>query len=308
LPANSVTEPTSPYLCQYDDDDKICEHFQVKEIGGGYNVLQWRESGDEAILDVSGFLLAYHLPPITPKSVVNPADRKSLNHAVNLVGLDNPQFQKARSVLQRIFNFFGDSFAEGALRGIEPATIASTDTICALTRFITPVEQNIFETAPIATALDPHAILSKLVNGRKFVYTVDNAINFMQVIRDDKKRLTRTEAFPGIFRRGQLVEASLGFRTVAIGQYHVCLTRINGLLLVNHLGSQLLRKEQEAIQRQVHARGTCLQPTQLLCCKCKDIDDDLEGDLRKRARENLAMMRALPSFDSSDALMDAVAT
>ncbi|KAF8059048.1 hypothetical protein FPV67DRAFT_1675695 [Lyophyllum atratum] len=286
-------------LCQYDDDTKIRDLFEVKKMAGGYRFLQWRDSGDEVVLDVSGLLVSYHLPPITPKSGVNPAERKSLSHSIAIIGPDNPQFTRARSALQRIFSYFAESFAEGDLRGPEAATIGSADAICAQTRFIAPVERNVFETTTISDSIDPHHILSKLVETGKFVYTVDNIINFLEVVRDRDGHWGKDEAFPGIFRKGQLVEASLAFRTVAIGGRHVPLTKIEGLVLVNRIGSQLITAEQESIQRQKDAPQ---EPTPLLTRKRRHVDDDLDGDMRKRAKENVVHdFSALPGCQEMDA-------
>lgn len=55
-------------LSLYDDDDRILQDFEIKAGPGGYHFLVWRDSGDEVLLDVQGFVGESLLPPL-PKHI-----------------------------------------------------------------------------------------------------------------------------------------------------------------------------------------------------------------------------------------------
>jgi hypothetical protein len=52
-------------LCEYDDDVKIRCLFQINFMPGGYTFLAWKDTSDEVVLDVTGYIADYVLPPVT---------------------------------------------------------------------------------------------------------------------------------------------------------------------------------------------------------------------------------------------------
>jgi hypothetical protein len=55
-------------LCEYDDDAKIRRSFRTNSMPGGYTFLVWKDTSDEVILDVPGYVADYVLPPVTKKT------------------------------------------------------------------------------------------------------------------------------------------------------------------------------------------------------------------------------------------------
>lgn len=52
-------------LSAYVDYQKIRRDFKVSEKEGGFKFLEWRDTSEEVMLDVSGLLVRFNLPPIT---------------------------------------------------------------------------------------------------------------------------------------------------------------------------------------------------------------------------------------------------
>lgn len=55
-------------LCEYDDDAKIRQTFQINTMPGGYAFLVWKDTLEEVVLDVTEFIANYTLPLITKKT------------------------------------------------------------------------------------------------------------------------------------------------------------------------------------------------------------------------------------------------
>lgn len=182
----------------------------------------------------------------------------SMLHSVIIVGPDNKEFQSAILALKLIHRYFDESCRLGQLRPLAPHHFGDLDAIAAETRFVTPKKRCVFASVSIPEALDPQGILQDLVAQGEFQYTEDNIVTFKEVNCGDKEGyvlLCKSQVMPEIysrifrpqkktvqpqcFRVGQLVEVTLSFRVVAIGDKYVPLIRFESLLLVNRVGSDV---------------------------------------------------------------------
>ncbi|KAG6875867.1 hypothetical protein C0993_006983 [Termitomyces sp. T159_Od127] len=119
-----------PYqLAFYNSDEKIRRSFEVKQMPGGFNFLVYRGTTTEAMLDVTGLLIEYNLPPLNLKYHVMTSE--SLNYFVTLVAPQNEDFKVAQSALRQIFLYIGKSFAPGDLNSIKPHAIGDEGAIYA---------------------------------------------------------------------------------------------------------------------------------------------------------------------------------
>jgi hypothetical protein len=181
----------------------------------------------------------------------------SILYKLSVVGPDDHSFKKAVSALRRIYAFFEESFPEGVMRPYVRSVVGTIDAIVAQTWFITPSEHSVFPEVPILVQFDPENILAGLVDTGRFKFTEDNVVSFFEIISEDDgyvewlnfvlyvmlylfhRKLRKAEAVPSIFRCGHLIEASLCFRSITIGPNQVFLTRLDSVLLVNRIGSQV---------------------------------------------------------------------
>jgi hypothetical protein len=106
-------------------------------------------------------------------------------YKLSIIGPDEVLFKKAISALRRIYTFFEDSFAEGAMRPYVGHVVGTSDAILAQTRFITPSTYNVFSEVPILPEFDPDHVLADLIATSRFKFTDDNLVSFFEVISDD---------------------------------------------------------------------------------------------------------------------------
>jgi hypothetical protein len=111
--------------------------------------------------------------------------------------------------------------------------------------------------------------------------------------------LRKAEAVPSIFRRGHLIEASLCFRSIAIGSSQVFLTRLDSILLVSRIGAQacvwfldlvfILNQHQLIQDQHEQLRASSRLQTEVISRKRRMVSDDLVEDdhdtASKRARD-----------------------
>ena len=55
-------------LGMYEDEAKIRSTFSIKSTVEGYSFLVWKDTDEEVVLDVTAFVAACELPPITKKT------------------------------------------------------------------------------------------------------------------------------------------------------------------------------------------------------------------------------------------------
>ena len=55
-------------LGTYEDEVKIRSTFGIKSMVAGYSFLVWKDTDEEVVLDVTAFVAACELPPITKKT------------------------------------------------------------------------------------------------------------------------------------------------------------------------------------------------------------------------------------------------
>jgi hypothetical protein len=115
---------------------------------------------------------------------INVANNHTVLSTLSLVGPDDPSFKKVLSAIQRIYDFFDESFAEGVLCPYVAHVVGELDGVLAQTQFISPVKHNAFPAALIPDTYDPNNVLADLVAGGKFVFTEDNIISFFEITSD----------------------------------------------------------------------------------------------------------------------------
>ncbi|KAF8058010.1 hypothetical protein FPV67DRAFT_1676827 [Lyophyllum atratum] len=196
-------------LCKYNTLDKVRQEFQVQSKPGGYMFLEWRGTGEEVVLDVSGIIGATVLPPITKYAKFNPANRRDIMMSVSLVAFENPQFQRALKALAMIHQYFDEHLQEGQLRPLNAHTVGGVDALYAGTRFITPLEQNVFSTADIPDGYDPDRVLHDILGAGEYVFTDDNIVEFLEVVPDTHGGGKKASTPPASFRKGHIAEISI---------------------------------------------------------------------------------------------------
>ncbi|KAF8219519.1 hypothetical protein L208DRAFT_1339472 [Tricholoma matsutake] len=98
-------------LSEYDDDVKIRCSFQINSMPGKYTFLVWKDTSDEVVLNVTGYIADYVLPPVTK----NTNNNWSILYKLSVLGPDDHLFKKALSALHLIYAFFEESFPEGVM-------------------------------------------------------------------------------------------------------------------------------------------------------------------------------------------------
>ncbi|KAF8057094.1 hypothetical protein FPV67DRAFT_1453586 [Lyophyllum atratum] len=267
-------------LCKYDTLDKVRQEFQVQSKPGGYMFLEWRGTGEEVVLDVSGIIGATVLPPITKYAKFNPANRRDIMMSVSLVAFENPQFQRALKALAMIHQYFDEHLQEGQLRPLNAHTVGGVDALYAGTRFITPLEQNVFSTADIPDGYDPDRVLHDILGAGEYVFTDDNIVEFLEVVPDTHGGGKKASTPPASFRKGHIAEISMCFRAVKVGRSYVPLSRLDSVLRLSRIGSELIRAHQDALRSQSRVATTIIAP------KRRRGLDEVVPIVAKRTRES----------------------
>ncbi|KAF8075925.1 hypothetical protein FPV67DRAFT_1664243 [Lyophyllum atratum] len=174
--------------------------------------LEWRGTGEEVVLDVSGIIGAAALPPITKYAKFNPANRHDI-------------------ALAMIHQYFDEHLQEGQLRPLNAHSLGGVDALYAGTRFLTPSEQNVFSTADIPDGYDPDGVLRDILGAEEYAFTDDNIVQFLEVVPNAQGGEKKDSTPPASFRKGHIAEISMCFRAVKVG-----------------LSSEVIRAHQDALR------------------------------------------------------------
>ena len=107
-----------------------------------------------------------------------------LYQLISLVGGQVERFQNAVNALHRIYNYFEQSFSASEVRPLEPKTIGPMLAFGARTRYLTPMNGNIW---PIVTdhmtmSINPDGVLQGILNTGKYVFSEDNLVTYSEAI------------------------------------------------------------------------------------------------------------------------------
>lgn len=179
---------------------------------------------------------------------------------VTLIGEGNEDFKSALSAIQRIFRFMAQRFTAGELRPTVSPSLNGIQAMRLETRFVTPVEHNIFESVELTDIIDPKHILRNIIDTDKFSFTADNLVICEELVNDREEKyvsflspilhtvscapvsrvFNRFPASPAIVRVGQLIEATVTFRAVSSsGHQKMFLTGLDSLLVINRVGTNV---------------------------------------------------------------------
>ncbi|KIM71745.1 hypothetical protein PILCRDRAFT_16770 [Piloderma croceum F 1598] len=210
LRAESETHK-SYQLGDFDDDQKIRRSFKVQVGRENYAFLVWRDTGEEV--------------------------------SVTICGDNFKSFGMALAALRRIHQYIDENFSVGVVRGFEISNSAGLDTIVAATRVLTPAESKVWspvEGGP-STDIDPENVLRDLINTGKYLFMEDNVVAYSEMLPDIVEgTLTASDANPGIFRPGQLVEMSVNIRALLMGSMRNVVLRMDSLTMHDRYGAGLL--------------------------------------------------------------------
>ncbi|KIM84225.1 hypothetical protein PILCRDRAFT_6500 [Piloderma croceum F 1598] len=242
LRAESETHK-SYQLGDFDDDQKIRRSFKVQVGRENYAFLVWRDTGEEVVLQVQGLLMACSLPPVSSRTKFPAHHAHVIKQSVTICGDNCKSFGTALAALRRIHQYIDENFSVGVVRGFKISNSASLDTIVAATRVLTPAESKVWspvEGGP-STDIDPENVLRDLINTGKYLFTEDNVVAYSEMLPDIVEgTLTASDANPGIFRPGQLVEMSVNIRALLMGSMRNVVLRMDSLTMHDRYGAGLL--------------------------------------------------------------------
>ncbi|EDR15798.1 uncharacterized protein LACBIDRAFT_320821 [Laccaria bicolor S238N-H82] len=167
-------------LSEYDDDELIRDQFCVKKKGR-YSYVVWKkEAGQpEVVLNISGFVVSSFFGPINRH-----VNLRITRQNITIVGLGNPAFNSALSVLRRIYRLLDQSHPIGAMQPFRSTKVLDTPAFTAEARFLTSIEDvEAFATDgySLRHSQDPQHILQSCVGSGKFAYTEDNHVELSEL-------------------------------------------------------------------------------------------------------------------------------
>ncbi|KIM83356.1 hypothetical protein PILCRDRAFT_7287 [Piloderma croceum F 1598] len=267
-------------LAAFDDDTKIQKLFKVLVGRENYTFLVWRDTGEEVVLQVQGLLVACSLPPLSSRSKPPIKCAHIMKQSVMICGDDCKSFHTVLSALRRI-QYVDENFSIGVVHGFEISNSAGFNTIMASTHLLTPVESKMWSSIQEGPSMviDPKHVLRDLVKTGRYQFTEDNIVGYWEMLPDIVEgnlglcsTLAATEANPGIFRPGQLVEMSINIRALQMGSLCNVVLHMDSLTMHDHYGASLLAnmKPSKSVSE--------LQDMTITPRKCKvSIDDIIVG-------------------------------
>ena len=103
---------------------------------------------------------------------------------ITIVGIGNPAFDSALSVLQRFYRLIDQSHPVGTMKPFLTTKVLDTPAFTAEARFLTPIEESgAFATEGyyLRPSQDPHHVLQGFVGSGNFLYTEDNHVEFSEL-------------------------------------------------------------------------------------------------------------------------------
>jgi hypothetical protein len=191
-------------LNQYDNDTSIAVNFRLHQTADNQTILVWRDTGEEVVLDVQGLVAKHSLPPwkaafryvfrrhpaVHLISLCRHNDRRAhlFRQCVSVVGPGSAHFSRALSAMQRIYKYFGQSFAADVVNPLQSLLFEGLPCIEAGTRYLTLSKHSpTSQTSPIPPSIDPDGVLYKYVQSGQYRFTEDNLVNYVEVVPDDTK-------------------------------------------------------------------------------------------------------------------------
>ncbi|EDR09893.1 uncharacterized protein LACBIDRAFT_318200 [Laccaria bicolor S238N-H82] len=232
-------------LSEYDDDELIRDQFCVKKKGR-YSYVVWKkEAGQpEVVLNISGFVVSSFFGPINRH-----VNLRITRQNITIVGLGNPAFNSALSVLRRIYRLLDQSHPIGAMQPFRSTKVLDTPAFTAEARFLTSIEDvEAFATDgySLRHSQDPQHILQSCVGSGKFAYTEDNHVELSELGDADPDtgiQFPNNIDNPCYIRPGDLVELSFTLRSITLGKVQTkeaFVTKLDAVVIIDKFGAKLL--------------------------------------------------------------------
>ncbi|PPQ82306.1 hypothetical protein CVT24_001620 [Panaeolus cyanescens] len=204
---------------EYVHNAKVKEYSTVQQI----HPIVWKltyanNPTDEVLLRLPGILCQKELPPITASldTLIRKHAKKYLRQQVQITGLGSVQFDNAINKIREIYLKFTDKVDEKLLHPWKPDSFNSFPAINATTRYFTPTRMAASSSSvPFASYVDPDGRLKQAM-GSDFIHTVENRVDYYEMIRGLNDSVSYRAVDPVTFKVGDIVEAILAFSVVPV--------------------------------------------------------------------------------------------
>jgi hypothetical protein len=240
--ALQCTEQLSSYhLASYKDVACIRSTFKVAYANGIY-MLVWCDSGEEAILQVQGYIALLSLPPVDRQVRDLPSFLQAMTlptrHAehfwqsVGIVGPDSVHFRTACEFVSVAYRLLQDDAPYQKLSPLKmDAFNSDLPMLSPKTRLVTRLTPSAMEWASVPVPPSVESSTSSIrtaIHNQAYLFTEDHVVSYLKL--DDTKLVTSIVACfreltsfcsggsvavqPLLFRPGHLIEAGISFRVV----------------------------------------------------------------------------------------------
>ncbi|KAL0960763.1 hypothetical protein HGRIS_005785 [Hohenbuehelia grisea] len=300
-------------LCEMTKQPNWRESISVLKVD---QPLSWRlirliDGGEqeELTFNIQGVISNNHLPPFlinTRYGVAGGSRIKFLKQGVAIVGLGDPNFDRALENMDRLINVLSRHVPDGRLLPAEGRSGEGDEAqVDLINRYLTPRhEQPLGCEVPFANGVDPKNILRALT-GKEYFHGEDNQVAYME--RTHTNPAKYEEILPCKFRDGDVVEVQLSFTMTPVkgGNFKVQ-TILRGITLLDGSVAEVsgpfshtvkgklkqdLKAAQQASQRETHAK-VVQKParvpkrrmmyeieTKLKNCRIDNADEDMDDEV-----------------------------
>ncbi|KDR65604.1 hypothetical protein GALMADRAFT_148561 [Galerina marginata CBS 339.88] len=169
---------------------------------------------EEAVLRFQGVLTTKTLPPIRSPFQIEPRQRVFFRQNVTITGLGTQASETAVQSIDDINEMFQRDLPQGSLEDWSPSLFDNYTAVDASNRYFTRrTDTSADQIIPFSNMVDPDGILDA-AGGEHFVHTVDNRVEYYEMIQIGNEGISYNEINPLRFRIGDIVEAQVSFISV----------------------------------------------------------------------------------------------
>ncbi|KAL0948825.1 hypothetical protein HGRIS_008950 [Hohenbuehelia grisea] len=252
------------------NDDVFMKAYQICELTKPTNwresisvlkvdqPLSWRlirlidgEEREELTFNIQGAISNNHLPPFVDNIRGGSRRVKFLKQGVSIVGLGDPNFERALENMDKLINILSRYVPDGKVLPAEGRSGEGDEAqIDLLNRYLTPRhEQPTGSEVPFANGVDPKNILRALT-GKEYFHGEDNQVAYLE--RTHAYPAQYEETLPCKFRIGDVVEAQLSLTMTPVkgGNFKIK-TILRGITL---LDGSVAEAAQHAARKETHSQ------------------------------------------------------